>query len=95
MEVDEKKSRDRGNEGQEVGMGRGESAERQAVGLGQCVTAMVGAMAMIGGFLSAGCAEQPKPGPSQKEIRSDSDRFFDRMKQDEHEHGKGVEGMTK
>ncbi len=37
-----------------------------------------------------GCAEQKAaPAPSQRQVQSDSDRFFDKMKQDEREHGTG------
>ncbi len=37
-----------------------------------------------------GCAEQQAaPAPSQRQVQSDSDRFFDKMKQDEREHGTG------
>jgi nitrous oxide reductase accessory protein NosL len=36
----------------------------------------------------AGCAEQKAaPAPSQRQVQSDSDRFFDKMKQEEREHG--------
>jgi len=39
---------------------------------------------------AAGCAEQKAaPAPSQRQVQSDSDRFFDKMKQDEHDHGAG------
>jgi hypothetical protein len=35
-----------------------------------------------------GCAEQKAaPAPSQRQIQADSDRFFDKMKQEEREHG--------
>lgn len=35
-----------------------------------------------------GCAEQKAvPAPSQRQVQSDSDRFFDKMKQDERDHG--------
>lgn len=42
----------------------------------------------------AGCASAPatSSAPTQKEIRSDSDRFFEKLKQEEREHGKGHEG---
>jgi hypothetical protein len=38
-----------------------------------------------------GCAAEPKqaPPPSQRQIQADSDRFFDKMKQEEREQGKG------
>jgi hypothetical protein len=39
---------------------------------------------------AAGCAEQKAaPAPSQRQIQSDSDRFFDKMKQEERDHGAG------
>ncbi len=39
-------------------------------------------------FAVAGCAEQKAtPAPSQRQVQSDSDRFFDKMKQDERDHG--------
>jgi hypothetical protein len=41
---------------------------------------------------ATGCAEQKAaPAPSQRQVQSDSDRFFDKMKQDEHDHGAGPE----
>ncbi|OGW67529.1 MAG: hypothetical protein A3H49_06015 [Nitrospirae bacterium RIFCSPLOWO2_02_FULL_62_14] len=41
---------------------------------------------------AVGCAEQKAaPAPSQRQVQSDSDRFFDKMKQDEQEHGTGRE----
>ena len=41
---------------------------------------------------AAGCAEQKAaPAPSQRQVQSDSDRFFDKMKQDERDHGAGPE----
>jgi outer membrane murein-binding lipoprotein Lpp len=49
----------------------------------------VGAVA-IGGVMLAGCAEQKAaPAPSQRQVQSDSDRFFDKMKQEERDHGTG------
>jgi hypothetical protein len=37
---------------------------------------------------AVGCAEQKAaPAPSQRQIQADSDRFFDKMKQDERDHG--------
>ena len=37
-----------------------------------------------------GCAEQKAvPAPSQRQVQSDSDLFFDKMKQDERDHGTG------
>ena len=62
---------------------------------GRSVTAVLGASMVIGGLFLAGCADQPKPAPGQKEIRSDSDRFFERVKQEENERGKDAEGATR
>jgi hypothetical protein len=40
------------------------------------------------GFGAAGCAEQKAaPAPSQRQVQSDSDRFFDKMKQEERDRG--------
>ena len=45
---------------------------------------------MIGGVLLAGCAEQKAaPAPSQRQVQSDSDRFFDKMKKEERDQGAG------
>ena len=39
---------------------------------------------------ATGCAEQKAaPAPSQRQVQSDSDRFFDKMKQEEHDRGAG------
>lgn len=46
--------------------------------------------AMIGGALQAGCAAgRPASAPSQRQVQSDADRFFEKMKQEEREHGVG------
>jgi hypothetical protein len=47
---------------------------------------------VIGAFALLGCAEKPKasPQPTSSQVKSDSDRFFDKMKQDEREQGKGM-----
>jgi len=45
-------------------------------------------MVVLGGVMLAGCAEQKAaPAPSQRQVQSDSDRFFDKMKQEERDHG--------
>ena len=45
----------------------------------------------IAALLLIGCAETPKaPQPASSQVKSDSDRFFDKMKQDEREQGKGM-----
>ena len=37
---------------------------------------------------AVGCAEQKAaPAPSQRQIQADSDRFFDKIKQEERDHG--------
>ena len=42
---------------------------------------------------TVGCAEQKAaPAPSQRQVQSDSDRFFDKMKQDERDHGQPEPG---
>jgi hypothetical protein len=40
-----------------------------------------------------GCAAEPKqaPPPSQRQIQADSDRFFEKVKQEERERGMGPE----
>lgn len=41
---------------------------------------------------AVGCAEQKAaPTPSQRQVQSDSDRFFDKMKQEERDHGAAPE----
>ena len=45
-------------------------------------------LAVIGGAIVIGCAERKAvPAPSQRQVQSDSDRFFDHLKQDERDHG--------
>lgn len=49
---------------------------------------VVAGLALIGGVLLVGCAEQKTaPAPSQRQIQADSDRFFDKMKKEERDHG--------
>ena len=51
--------------------------------------AVMVAMVWLG---TVGCAEQKAaPAPSQRQVQSDSDRFFDKMKQDERDHGAGTQ----
>ncbi|WP_447987325.1 hypothetical protein [Nitrospira sp. Nam74] len=47
---------------------------------------------LVGALSLLGCAEKPKapPQPPSSQVKSDSDRFFDKMKQDEREQGKGM-----
>ena len=46
---------------------------------------------LAGWFVMLGCSSDPPkpshPQPTSKDVRNDSDRFFDKMKQDEKEHG--------
>lgn len=47
--------------------------------------------AVIGGAMLIGCAEKKAvPAPSQRQVQSDSDRFFDHLKQEERNHGAGA-----
>ena len=51
--------------------------------------AVMAAMVWLG---ATGCAEQKAaPAPSQRQVQSDSDRFFDKMKQEEHDRGTGAQ----
>jgi hypothetical protein len=47
---------------------------------------------IIGSLSVFGCTDKPKPvpQPTSPQVKSDSDRFFDKMKQDEREQGKGM-----
>lgn len=57
----------------------------------------IGGVAMFSGLFFIGCAadpQKPVPLPSEQ-IRKDSDQFFDKMKQEERERGKGMEEMGK
>jgi hypothetical protein len=48
----------------------------------------IAAMVVMMWLGAIGCAEQKAaPAPSQRKIQADSDRFFDTMKQEEHDHG--------
>lgn len=49
---------------------------------------LMAAVTVMGSVALAGCAEhQAAPAPSQRQVQSDSDRFFDKMKQEERDHG--------
>ena len=58
--------------------------------------ARLGSLVMCGWIIGAmslvGCADKPKAmsQPTSPQVKSDSDRFFDKMKQDEREQGKGM-----
>jgi len=53
---------------------------------------------LSGWFILLGCSSDPPkpthPQPTYKDVRSDSDRFFDKMKQDEKEHGSKMKDST-
>ncbi|HZS12328.1 MAG TPA: hypothetical protein VFA38_08760 [Nitrospirales bacterium] len=57
---------------------------------------MKGIAAMLASLVLAvtigGCASEPPQSPSNKEVRTNADRSFDRMKQDERERTKGAQG---
>jgi hypothetical protein len=55
------------------------------------ITAMI-MSGMILTAVAAGCASEPDRTPTSKEVRTDSDRFFDKMKQDERDRTKGTSG---
>jgi hypothetical protein len=47
------------------------------------------ALTLLAGVCFAhGCASEPPPTPSKQEIKSDSDRMFDKMKQEERERNR-------
>lgn len=60
--------------------------------------AALGLVVAVVGLSVVGCShEPPKPQaqPTHKDVRGDSDRFFDKLKQEERERGsKGTEGPT-
>ena len=59
----------------------------------QSVSFLAAGVVVIGGVLLAGCAEQKTAqAPSQRQIQADSDRFFDKMKQEERDHGQPETG---
>ncbi len=65
------------------------AAGRQAWIVG--LRALAYSAALLGWVAVSGCASEPKEPPprSVNEIRSDSDRFFDKMQQEEHESVRG------
>ena len=69
-----------------------------AIGRKKCRTTGIAiAMAAFGCLSLTGCAEeQPKTSsPSSKEIRGNSDRSFEKLKQEEREQGKASDGTTR
>lgn len=48
-------------------------------------------LAVVAWLGAYGCAAEPMktPPPSQRQIQGDSDRFFDKMKEEERDQGKG------
>lgn len=63
----------------------------------QLVQSVVTALILVSVGTLPGCASHaPETAdPSSKEIKSDSDRMFDKMKQEERERSKGTEGTTR
>ncbi|MEW6542153.1 MAG: hypothetical protein AB1411_00925 [Nitrospirota bacterium] len=51
------------------------------------------ALSMLGFLAAAGCAQDSQKPPPQQQIRSDSDRFFDKVKQEERQQGTGPQGQ--
>lgn len=62
------------------------------VGLGRAAVAagLLGSLILL--VTASGCASKPTPPPTptKQEVMSDSDRFFEKMKEDELRHGKGT-----
>ncbi|MEK6618287.1 MAG: hypothetical protein AAB093_04875 [Nitrospirota bacterium] len=53
---------------------------------------IVAAVGMLGGLSFLGCAaEKHSAPPAQQQIKSDSDRFFDKLKQEERERARAAE----
>ena len=63
----------------------------------QWAQSLVTALVLVSACSLYGCASHaPETSdPSSKEIKSDSDRMFDKMKQEERERSKGTEGTTR
>lgn len=63
----------------------------------QWTQSLVTALVLVSVCSLYSCASQvPETSdPSSKEIKSDSDRMFDKMKQEERERSKGTEGTTR
>jgi hypothetical protein len=56
---------------------------------------LAGAVLMAACFLPGCASNTPPPDRSPQEIKSDSDRSFEKMKQEERARGKGPEGTTR
>jgi len=67
------------------------AAAERCVNGARCVVGVIAAAALVSGLSIAGCASDPPPSPSKKEVQSSSDRFFEKMKHEEQEHGKGAD----
>lgn len=53
---------------------------------------IVAAVGMLGGLSYLGCAaEKHSAPPAQQQMKSDSDRFFDKLKQEERERARAAE----
>lgn len=71
-------------------------AERRTGWKRGAVLAAGAVLAVFGWVSMTGCAEDPpKPSSTSKEIKTDSDRFFEKMKQEERERGKASDGTTR
>ena len=59
---------------------------------------VVALVLVTGWLLALGCSSEPKKPPIQqptyKDVRGDSDRFFEKQKQDEREHGDKMKEST-
>jgi len=59
-------------------------------------SAFIAGTVLMGTWSLPGCASTtPPPDRSQQEIKSDSDRMFDKMKQEERARGKDPEGPAR
>jgi hypothetical protein len=61
-----------------------------------CGSLLVVALMIMSASSFTGCAsDAPPPDRSSQEIKSDSDRMFEKMKQEERERAKGTEGTPR
>lgn len=76
-------------------MSKGAVAVGQWVRWTGCLMGGLAAAVIVGCLSVTGCASEPPPSPSKKEIHSDSDRFFEKMKQEEQGRGKDADAPTR